>query len=361
MRKSKETNQSTSVLNIPEVDIINLDPESDAEEAAADTPKKKFRINFHIIFLLIVAAILFAIYYSITHWGTFVDLKKIFEDGPGECSDTLDSILPLMTDVENPADDGILQIACFGNAPFADDRHSADGLANIIATKANAVVYNCSISTSYLSTLNGAGPDLVNNPLDAYNFYWTTILGTQKAADSFFPTAKETLGDATPSEADEVYETLLSLDFNKIDVVAIMYDASDYLNGNPMYNDNDPNDIATFTGNLQAGISLIQQLYPHIRIIVMSPTYAFSKDKDQNGEYISSDIQTYGWDVLSTYVIKEADSASAQSVTFVDNLYGTITEDNAKDYLTDNLHLNVEGRNLVADRFIYALQYYDEK
>jgi lysophospholipase L1-like esterase len=44
----------------------------------------------------------------------------------------------------------------------------------------------------------------------------------------------------------------------------------------------------------------------------------------------------------------------------VDNLYGTITEDNADKYLIDNLHLNVEGRKLVADRLIYALDYFKE-
>ena len=79
---------------------------------------------------------------------------------------------------------------------------------------------------------------------------------------------------------------------------------------------------------------------------------------DENGEYISSDIQRYGWDVLSTYVIRQCYSCNTRGVTFVDNLYGTITEDNAEQYLTDNLHLNTEGRRLVAERFLYALTYY---
>jgi lysophospholipase L1-like esterase len=43
----------------------------------------------------------------------------------------------------------------------------------------------------------------------------------------------------------------------------------------------------------------------------------------------------------------------------VDHLYGTIHEDNAEDYLTDNLHLNKAGRELVADRFVEALYYYN--
>lgn len=105
---------------------------------------------------------------------------------------------------------------------------------------------------------------------------------------------------------------------------------------------------------------MLQDIYPHIRIIVMSPPYAFSDQLDENGDYISSDITRYGQDVLSTYVIKEYGSCATRRVSFVDHLYGTITEDNAKDYLIDNLHLNVAGRREIAKRFVYALYYYDQ-
>ena len=44
----------------------------------------------------------------------------------------------------------------------------------------------------------------------------------------------------------------------------------------------------------------------------------------------------------------------------MDNLYGSITEDNADEYLVDNLHLNVKGRKLIAKRFEYFLNYYSK-
>ena len=91
----------------------------------------------------------------------------------------------------------------------------------------------------------------------------------------------------------------------------------------------------------------------------MSPTYAFAVDDE--GKYISSDQYIYNdQDVLSTYVIKQFGYAYDREVTFVDNIYGTITEDNADEYLIDNIHLNTEGRKKVAERFVYALTYYDE-
>ena len=82
---------------------------------------------------------------------------------------------------------------------------------------------------------------------------------------------------------------------------------------------------------------------------------------DENGDYVSSDMYIYnGRDVLSTYVIKECYSANIHSVSFMDNLYGSITEDNADEYLVDNLHLNVKGRKLIAKRFEYFLNYYSK-
>ena len=189
--------------------------------------------------------------------------------------------------------------------------------------------------------------------MDAYCLYWLVNLAAGVPLDGYYNDAAEALGDKTPPEAEEVVNTLKTLDFNTIDTVAIMYDATDYLMGNAMYNDDNPTDPTQFTGNLEASLEVLQRLYPQIRIIVMSPTYAYAIDED--GNYVSSDIYIYnGRDVLSTYVIKECYSSNLHSVSFMDNLYGSITEDNAKEYLTDNLHLNVKGRKLIAKRFEYT-------
>ncbi len=363
--KEKNDNDTDDALqDITAEDPVSFDKEDSsgfADDNSQKTIKKRIPsfINMHVIFVVVTISLILGIYFSIKNWGVKVDLDEIFKDGQGEYSDTLDNILPLINHSgENPADDGITNIVCFGNAPFADDRSSEDNLANMIAKETGANVYNCSIGASYLAALNPYF-DSSLQPLDAYNFYWLVTLTVNREIDYFFEEAALHLGDSTPPEADEVYETLTTLDFNTVDVVVIMYDASDYLAGNPMYNDANNTDISYFTGNMEAGIELLKTSYPHIRIIVLSPAYAFAVD--DNGQYVSSDIKTYGgMDVLSTYVIKQSDSAALQSVSFVDNLYGTINEDNAHEYLTDNLHLNVKGRNAVAKRFIDALNYYND-
>lgn len=354
--------------DIPDLDIIDLENDETTEISSFQPPseteaggKKKgvlSHINIHVVLLAVVIIFIVGIVYKIKTWGVFIDLEEIFKDGPGTYDDTFDVILPLTDADGRPVylDYGEdTSILVFGNAPFADDRDSEDNLANMIQEMTGATVYNCSVSGSYLAALS---PTLrpEETPMDIFNFYWLWLLASSEGLEDSFMRGMETLGDNAPPEAMEVYQTLKSIDLNTVDIITIMYDASDYLAGHEMYSDQNATDIVQFTGNLEAGIELIQANYPNIRIIVLSPTYAFGID--ENGNYVSSDIQRYGWDVLSTYVIKQYASCASRSVTFVDNLYGTIDEDNAKEYLTDNLHLNVEGRKKVAQRFVYALNYF---
>lgn len=330
-------------------------PEED--EAPAPAGIRRF-LNVHVFFALVMIIVIGLVAYRFTHWGQRVSQSDIFKDGQGSYDDSWDSILPLTDENGQMVITDASNIVLFGNAPFADDRDSSDSLANLIAKETGANVYNCSISGSYL-----AAQELNFDPtvaaMDAYCLYWLVSLATGAPIDNYYVQAAEQLGDKTPADAEEVINTLKTLDFNTIDTVAIMYDATDYLLGNPMYNDDNPTDPTQFTGNLEASLDVLQSLYPQIRIIVMSPTYAYAVD--ENGDYVSSDMYIYNnRDVLSTYVIKECYSANVHSVSFMDNLYGSITEDNAKEYLTDNLHLNVKGRKLIAKRFEYFLNYYSK-
>lgn len=372
MKKQREEH------NIPDLEIIDLEDGGLSMEDAADEgenqgsgeklssgetgSKKRFpRINMHFVLLGAFIVFVCGIVYKFMNFGNYIDLDELFKDGQGTYEDTFDEILPLMdregNRLETNYEDG-LTIVAFGNAPFADDADSDDGLAAMIEEMTGATLYNCSISGSYMASQSPV-IDPSESPMDVYTFYWLVMFATGSDTAYSFEEAKETLGDAVPPEADQVVNTLATLDFSTVDVITVLYDATDYLLGHEMYSDQNDTDIEQFTGNLEAGIEILQEVYPHIRIIVMSPPYAFSDKLDENGNYISSDIARYGQDVLSTYVIKEYGSCATRNVTFVDHLYGTITEDNAHKYLIDNLHLNEAGRREIAKRFVYALNFYN--
>lgn len=375
-RKISPDNNKGHTTPIPDIEIQDLDtgglaeiPDIPAQQAHAPVqikgkgPKSRrilSRINIHVVLLAVFLLFIVGLVYKVMNYGVKVDLGEIFKDGPGTYEDKYDTILPLFDAEGNPVykhyGEGSTILA-FGNAPFADDRESEDNLANMIRNMTGADVYNCSVSGSYLAAESDS-LDATAHPTDVFNFYWLCSLATGyhgSTAEEYLK-GLEVLGDGAPPEAMDVYNTLTSIDLNNVDVVVAMYDGSDYLAGHEMYNDANATDITQFTGNMEAGIELLNYCYPNLRIIILSPTYAYGLE--ENGDYISSDIKRYGQDVLSTYVLKQYGSCSDRMVTFVDNLYGTVNEDQAPDYLTDHLHLNLDGRKKVAERFVHALNYY---
>ncbi len=314
---------------------------------------KKFNTHslLHIGFLAIVVIVIVII---ASKFVNFLNGNVISGDEFSETAvdvqeiENMDSILPVViTEEQLKEDDGVNTVVCFGNAPFADDRDLEDNLCNQIADLTGATVYNLSFPGSTLSHKDDPdGPYM-------FSFYW---LATGFCIDNYVIYENlEKIENYDPLW-DETIDLMRSIDFNTVDTIVIMYDATDYLLGRPIYNIADLDDPTQFTGALTAGIELIQTYYPHIRIIVSSPTYAFGLDEE--GNYVSSDIITYGETYLSTYVVKQSDAAYDLSVSFVDNIYGTIHEDIAPDYLSDHYHLNLEGRKLVAERLAKAINKY---
>lgn len=380
----QKTNSSHHESNIPDLEIIDLDqisdtaetdtlprdtsaaveqvPDHDQELSTPDDDELQrtagflSRINWHIVFVLALILCVTLIFLRLSNWGTRV---PSFFDPQADFDDT-DSIEVLDNMVNVPAElrqdtDGVRTVVVLGNSPFSDERDAADGVINLVGQMTDAVIYNCSVADSHLAAAKETFlPE--EDPMDAFNLYWLTTLITLQNT-SIYESAFNAMGDAVPEDARYAYDTLSALDFQTVDALVIMYDATDYLEERPLYNDQNATDIQTFAGNMDASLELLCSTYPHIRIIVMSPTYAYYVD--ENGEYISSDIHKSTGYSLSTYAGNLERIAYLHSVSYLDNIYGTVNEDNADVYLADHLHLNAAGRQKLAERFVYALEYFD--
>lgn len=338
--------------------------EPDRHSKPADTSKRngiRRLLNPHILFGIALLGIVLFIFFRFSTWGQIIDLEEFFAHNEVEIQDdTLDTFLPLLDSEgnkvltkKNPT------ILFFGNSPLTDCKEDESGVVNLIQKQTKGTVYNFAIADSYMAshTLNYYLPEY---PLDPFCPYWMLLymaLGDTLPFDLHNLPAM--LGDSLPPEFPGILEQMDSIDMNTVDVIAIMYDATDYLMGHSPYNYDYPTDVTTFGGNLEGAIEVIQNTFPHIRIIVMSPTFAYALAED--GSYENSYLTTYHEnDVLPTYVAMEGGSAVNHGVTFIDNFYGGFNEHNAEEYLTDHLHLNEKGRQLVADRFLSALEKYSE-
>ena len=355
-------NSATDNNDTEDVGTQDTDMEEAKESDAGDKPRKmKFRLNTHIVLIAIIVLTVAVIVIKFSNWGQFIDPSTNSGDSDDYQAENYDSILPLTDESGNliapDLSDG-LSIAVFGNTPFADDRDSKEGLAGLLADMADATVYNFSIDGSYLASTQ-AHPYTDVNPWDALTFYWMAYLTTDIEVDDYVGQALDVMGDSAPPELAGVHSLYSTVDFDTVDIIVVMYDATDYLMGHSIYNPDNPTDIQTFLGNLTAGLELLQKNHPNTRIIVMSPPYAYSADKDENGNYISSDIVKYNGSALSEFAVQEAYICNLMQISFVDNIYNTFNENNARDYLTDNLHLNAAGRRRIAERLVEAINYYN--
>ena len=324
---------------------------------------KWLKYVFSVPFLLIIVILCILIYLIVrlSNWGfridnDYIDQRGVYTDG----RDTYDDIFPLTDDEGNYlANKSPHTILFFGNYPFSDDRDSENNVVNMIARQTGATTYNCSVSGSYLAAKSET-LKYTESGLDVYNFYWLCLYLTMDQPLDYFDWLESLDGATIFPETEYLKSTLDTIDMSTVDTIAIMYDASDYLAGSMMNDPDNPENVMSFTGNLRAGLELLQAKYPTIRIIVLSPTYAFGID--DNGEYVSSDVKIYeGGATLSAYMMKECETAIDRGVSFVDNVYGTFNEDEAPEFLEDHLHVNQKGRELLVKRFISALTKYDNK
>lgn len=378
MKNNNESTKNNHSMNILDLDKLETDKNINyeemiqsedylvSEEPEDESPAGKrgamdffLKINWHLVLLIVFIVSIVLIIFMLRNWGQVVNLDDIQSEVDPNVDpyiEVLDNILP-NTDAEgSPAAlDGVTKVVLFGNDPFAADYGTNSNVGEMIADLSGATVYNCAVSGSHLATTYYLFNPAID-PMDAFNFYWLTAFLGYEGVD-FCDQSLEKYPEALPPEAEEAYKTLCSIDFSTIDVIGIMYDGSDYLEGRSIYNPENDKDIQTYYGNMNAGIQLLQETFPHIRIIVMSPTYAYAVDAD--GNYVDSDIHIYDEYPLSTYSQMLDRCAANLGVSYVDNFYGTVNVNNASDYLIDNLHLNMEGRQKLAERFVYALQYYD--
>lgn len=305
---------------------------------------KPFRPNIHLILLSVIVLIAIFCVVRLYIWNKGVpsdyDPNQQTTDFDTEA---MDYIIPLAPDkLEGREDDGVTTILCLGDDPFSLDQGSG-GLAEQIAAKTGATVYNGSFTGTTIAVQFEDYND--GYILDAFAF----VNVAKSLASGNFDLMRTAATYSFDESFPKTVAALESLDMNSLDMICIMYDGSDYINRRPCEDPNHPDNPQTYTGALRSGIQAIQEAWPHIRIVVMSHT--FCHNVNEEGNFENGDRVDLGNGTLGHYLQKELDTTSDCGVSFIDNFYGSINEDNYLDYMTDYIHFNDAGRELLADRF----------
>lgn len=350
----------TQELTDPEIEDLDLEmdsiPDAKADDDDMDSAPSSeksaavsgrcphIQLSLHLLLLAVILFIGGFSVYRLVKWNQGTKLEKIDpnEDTSEFDIEVNDMIIPMDSSrLEGHEDDGVTTILCLGNNPFADNR-SGDGLASLIAGKTNSTVYDCSFPDS-----SAACRYAVYNPeytKDHFNLYYVV----ESLRNGDLTAIASIAGDESDPRYQEAVDVMKTVDMDKVDIMIIMYDSTDYNNGTPSDNPDNIYDVTAFTGGLRTSLKNIQETWPYIRIFVMSPTYAQYMDED--GNLHNGTTTDLGNGTLNHYLLKEIDASMDCGVSFIDNYFGTINEDNYKEYMRDYMHVNQAGREKLADR-----------
>ena len=259
-------------------------------------------------------------------------------------------------DVKEQEDDGVMTILVLGDDSFALERGET-GLAAMISEKTGATVYNCAFEGSSF-----AGETKVLNyddyPMECFSFY--RLLTNLKADDYYTLELALNNLDVVPSYFEETIELMKTIDLNTVDIILVSYGINDYLSGHITTDVNDESSVGSVYGSIHSGVEIIREHFPHIKVVISSPSYAFYTEDD--GELVGGDVRNTGMQTsenLGGYWGNIKSAAVSAGVTFIDNYINTgINSENASQYFDFEISSyipNEQGRKLIAEHIADVL------
>ncbi len=143
----------------------------------------------------------------------------------------------------------------------------------------------------------------------------------------------------------ETIDEMENIDFEKVDVLIIEHGLNDYHAGIPIYAEENLYDEYTFTGALRSSIRELQEAYPKLRIVLITPTYTWYTLLDLTCEEYNT-----GSGILEEYVEAEMEVAREMGVEIIDVYHDFYPHEAWEDwqlYTDDGLHPNDAGRVLL--------------
>ena len=346
--RRKNPLEDFTLVDLEDFDFEPHDNEPEEEEFNPGIRVGKKKIGLHIILIIAIVLILLITGISLLLWnkGTLTTWNREEENTKFDVEVQDVIFLQDPKTLEGHEDDGVTTVLCLGNDPFSDDL-TETGLAAQIASLGSCTVINASFPDSKVACENALySTDTQEGIDDAFNLYYV--------CSSIARNDYTAMANIVPFKHDEALEAgltaLQDTDFSKVDIIAIMYDAVDYVEASPVYNENNDVDIQTYTGSIKASLELLQETYPYIRIVFMSPTFGYYVDED--GNWYNGNETDLGNGTIPTYWQLAIDTVSATGVSFLDNYYGSINENNYSKFMISSLHLNAAGRQQIAEHFV---------
>lgn len=239
------------------------------------------------------------------------------------------------------------KIANFGDSIFGNARPPED-VSTYLAEKTGAEVLNCAFGGCRMA---------IHNQLGHWNAF-TMVNLAQAIASGDYTVQDEALNyDDRTSYAEEPLSVIKSTDFSTVNILTIAYGANDFTSNISLDNTENPYDTTTLAGALRTSVESLLTAYPNLRIFILSSTYRFYID--DNNEYTEdSNTRTNGNNVtISEFNAKLKEVAEEYNLPFIDNYNIGIGKFNRYQYFNanDGAHHKETGRKLIAEHLAKEL------
>ena len=245
-------------------------------------------------------------------------------------------------------------IVDFGDSILGNTQ-GADSVSSNIAKRTGAIVHNCGFGGCRMSRHN--------DWWDAFSMYrladaitsgdWS--LQDQALIDGRDPNLNP--GNTLPFYFANTLPLLKSIDFNEVDYINIEYGTNDYTASKLVDNPTDPYDVDTYAGALRYSLELIMEKFPHLKIMIWTPTYRFWRDSE--GNFIEdSDTKIYNQSTLIDFAEKAKEVAREYKTPYIDNYSELgINKFNREYYFSgdDSTHPNTVGNAKIGHKVGSAL------
>ena len=220
------------------------------------------------------------------------------------------------------------KIVVFGDSIWNAAR-GKDGISEYVQEATGATVYNCAIG--------GTTAAVVGEDTSFDKWTSNSFNGMIYVARKLIP-AEQIL-----DEGEAVRDIIKQVDFSETDYVIIAYGLNDFFSDVPIF-PKEYYELTNYVGALRNGIDKLKEHYPHLKIIVVPPTYTKMYEGEKTFE-------------IGNYVEAARSVATELDVEFLDmfHVLGNSAETRTK-HLGDGVHMSAEGRKIYADAVTHFLK-----
>lgn len=317
--------------------------------------KKKFGWWPQLILLALIIAGVIIVVIRLNKWNSStVEIDPNID--PSEfANESLDMSFHIDKPIlEEHGDDGVNRMLVMGN--YMVQKTSESGMTLLGEIKKKLPDWEITDISANQSMI--AAPEFISDDEFPIGKYWSPFtlyylvkgMCTRDYANQEYN--KYETGCFTHEDPDEYMAVYEGIDLNDYDVLVLMYASTDYYQSSILYSDADEFDVTTYMGALKSSIKMLQECYPHLRIVVSSPFLTYS---EWEGERCLGSLTNFGSGTEAEYAMREYLVCTEYCVSFVDNYFSFIDENNIDEYV-DYTVLTDKGVDAVSDHFVEFMQ-----